>query len=405
MTSRASRTLVEANRPRIVAFNGKRSATVVLDRPVDYGRQPDGLADAAVWVLPSTSAAARGHSDISVWQQLADDARSCPPTLVPRSFATLGVSGCAAGPARHARPRPQATSPPAPVATTAPTRPAKRPPHRPRPRRRRPPAAPGRRSGGLAYSTASNDVVQAQPAPGSCHAIGSGLYSRPDPACTPGALNPAVSQATIDRTICVEGWTDTVRPPESVTEREKAASLAAYGDTGPLSAYEYDHFVPLELGGATNDPRNLWPEPGDSPNPKDAVEDELRQKVCDGRLSLAQAQREIVTNWVSLARARPTAPDEPTTGRHCTRSRRRVHAHRVVQLPLRRLRRVRALQPARSDRDGHRRRRPLRQLAHGWLRLCRRLLQAGRLRARTDHHRARRPGHLLDEPLNEPTSS
>jgi double-stranded uracil-DNA glycosylase len=69
-------TLVEANRPRIVAFNGKRSATVVLDRSVGYGPQPDGLADAAVWVLPSTSAAARGYWDISVWQQLAIDARA-----------------------------------------------------------------------------------------------------------------------------------------------------------------------------------------------------------------------------------------------------------------------------------------------------------------------------------------
>jgi hypothetical protein len=112
-----------------------------------------------------------------------------------------------------------------------------------------------------------------------------------------------VTQATIDRTICVEGWTATVRPLESITEQEKAASIAAYGGTGSLSDYEYDHFVPLELGGATNDPRNLWPEPGASPNPKDAVENELRSRVCDGRISLAAAQREIVKNWVALARS------------------------------------------------------------------------------------------------------
>ncbi len=235
-------------------------------------------------------------------------ARLCPSFGV--LVAALVLSGCASG----AGTTPSTVTPG--TSQTAPDLPrtsvAKAPEHRPRSRRRpRPPAAPGRRSGGLAYSTASNDVVQAQPAPGSCHAIGSGLYSRPDPACTPGALNPAVRQVTIERTICVEGWTDSVRPPESVTEPEKAASLAAYGDTGPLSAYEYDHFVPLELGGATNDPRNLWPEPGDSPNPKDAVEDELREKVCDGRLSLAQAQREIVTNWVSLTRLVPPRPTSP----------------------------------------------------------------------------------------------
>ena len=67
--------------------------------------------------------------------------------------------------------------------------------------------------------------------------------------------------------------------------------MAAYGDSGPRSRYEYDHFVPLELGGAVNDPRDLWPEPGASPNPKDAVEDELNREVCDGQMALAQAQR------------------------------------------------------------------------------------------------------------------
>ena len=70
---------------------------------------------------------------------------------------------------------------------------------------------------------------------------------------------PVVTQATIDRTICVSGWTETVRPPEGVTERGKWASMAAHGDTGSMDGYEYDHVVPLELASATNDPRNLWP--------------------------------------------------------------------------------------------------------------------------------------------------
>jgi hypothetical protein len=160
--------------------------------------------------------------------------------------------------------------------------------------------AGGQLASGLAYSTAAAGVVQPQPTAGSCHAIGTGPYSRPDPHCTPGALNPAVTQATIGRTICVDGWTSTVRPPGSVTEPEKHASMAAYGDTGRLSDYEYDHFVPLELGGAVNDPHNLWPELGATPNPKDGVEDELRQKVCDGQMTLAQAQRAIAANWTGV---------------------------------------------------------------------------------------------------------
>jgi len=120
----------------------------------------------------------------------------------------------------------------------------------------------------------------------------------PDPRCTPGAINPAVSPANVQSTICRRGYTDTVRPLESVTEPEKRASLAAYGETGPLHDYEYDHLVPLELGGAPNDPRNLWPEPGASPNPKDELEERLRSLVCDGELSLAAAQQEIAANWV-----------------------------------------------------------------------------------------------------------
>lgn len=214
-------------------------------------------------------------------------------------------------------------------------------------RRQRP-----RSSAGLVYSSASNSLVQKQPPAGSCHAIGSGVYSRPDSSCTPGALNPAVTQATIDRTICVSGWTETVRPPESVTEQEKAASMAAYGDSGSMDAYEYDHFVPLELGGATNDPRNLWPEPGASPNPKDAIEDSLRQAVCDRQISLARAQQEIVRNWSAYASRTSKAHSHatPATG-ECTVTASysaRYHDYDVY---------VRSNQPDRTvtvtDADGH----------------------------------------------------
>jgi hypothetical protein len=157
---------------------------------------------------------------------------------------------------------------------------------------------------GLVYSTAAAGSVQAQPAAGSCHAVGSGLEQRPDRRCTPGAANPAVTQARIGSTICHSGWTATVRPPVGVTSREKLASLRAYGDGAP-SGYEYDHLVPLELGGAVNDPRNLWPEP-DYPhrvgfylNPKDRLETVLKHKVCAGQMTLAVAQRLIAGNWVT----------------------------------------------------------------------------------------------------------
>ncbi|MFL5860332.1 MAG: hypothetical protein ACJ780_06085 [Solirubrobacteraceae bacterium] len=77
--------------------------------------------------------------------------------------------------------------------------------------------------------------------------------------------------------------------------------MAAYTDTRAPGKYEYDHLVPLELGGAVNDPRNLWPEPSSSPNPKDRVENALHRLVCDNEMTLAEAQHIIDTGWVSWA--------------------------------------------------------------------------------------------------------
>ena len=184
-----------------------------------------------------------------------------------------------------------------------------------RPKSHRPKAHRALSASGLPYSTASGHVVQPQPAPGACHATGHGLYSSPDRHCSPGALNPAVKQSTIDQTICVSGYTKTIRPPESVTNREKLASMAAYGDTGRSPHdFEYDHIVSLELGGAVNDPRNLWPEPGASPNPKDSVEDHLHSLVCDGQMPLAKAQHIIATGWISYAKTHGGSPpaEKPT---------------------------------------------------------------------------------------------
>jgi hypothetical protein len=95
-----------------------------------------------------------------------------------------------------------------------------------------------------------------------------------------------------------------------VTEPEKEASMAAFDNTADLSTLEYDHLVPLEIGGAVNDPRNLWPEPnyqGVSPdsyvlNPKDKLEDRLHDLVCSGEMPLGEAQRGIARDWVGAYR-------------------------------------------------------------------------------------------------------
>jgi hypothetical protein len=111
-----------------------------------------------------------------------------------------------------------------------------------------------------------------------------------DPVRTPGVLNPDVTQATIRATICVQGWTRTVRPPTDYTDALKRRQMRAYGETGPPSAYQEDHLISLELGGDPTDPRNLWPEPYPRAAQVDTIENELNAQVCDGALTLAQAQ-------------------------------------------------------------------------------------------------------------------
>jgi hypothetical protein len=65
---------------------------------------------------------------------------------------------------------------------------------------------------------------------------------------TPGSLNPDVTQATIGSTVCVRGWTSTVRPPTSYTSALKVQQMAEYGETDdPPSAYQEDHLISLEL--------------------------------------------------------------------------------------------------------------------------------------------------------------
>lgn len=120
----------------------------------------------------------------------------------------------------------------------------------------------------------------------------------PDPVCTPGAIDPAVTQQNIKSTICATGYTGKVRPPLSVTSPVKGALMSAYGIKASFSGYELDHLVPLELGGA-NSISNLWPEIGGSPNPKDTVENRLRREVCAGTLPLAQAQSAIAADWLT----------------------------------------------------------------------------------------------------------
>jgi hypothetical protein len=120
---------------------------------------------------------------------------------------------------------------------------------------------------------------------------------RPDPTCTPGAVDDTVTQDNIASTICVSGFTTKIRPPASATDKVKQDMYRAYAVPDGTSS-ELDHLVSLELGGS-NDGRNLWIEPGGIPNPKDTVENALHKAVCNHKVTLAAAQEAIATDWTT----------------------------------------------------------------------------------------------------------
>jgi hypothetical protein len=174
-------------------------------------------------------------------------------------------------------------------------------------------------------------AIQAQPAPGSCHYTYVGTFPLPDPHCTPGAISPEVTQSNIGSTICSSGYTSSIRPPESITEPEKEANAVSYGYTGSFSTAEYDHLIPLELGGDPNAPQNLWVEPNDNPNAmsvnnsKDELENVLNDMVCAGQITLFNAQFAISSNWVTAYQTYvgplPVfSPAPPSSGPWCTAS-------------------------------------------------------------------------------------
>lgn len=135
-----------------------------------------------------------------------------------------------------------------------------------------------------------------QSVPTNCNSV-NGL---PDPKCTPGSVDPRVTQDNIKNTICKSGYTKTVRPPVSYTEPLKVKLMKSYGIKDSLKDYELDHLIPLEVGGNPTDVKNLWPEPWHGNNTasmKDKFENYLHTQVCTGKMSLKDAQNEIATNW------------------------------------------------------------------------------------------------------------
>jgi len=117
----------------------------------------------------------------------------------------------------------------------------------------------------------------------------------PEPRLTPGATRPINASQ-----VCTPGPRDQMA---TISMAVRQAVFHEYGmDGSRLPEYEVDHLITPELGG-TDDIQNLWPEPYATTewnaHVKDELEDRLRQLVCQGKLDLPTAQRDISTNWIS----------------------------------------------------------------------------------------------------------
>jgi len=119
------------------------------------------------------------------------------------------------------------------------------------------------------------------------------VLAAPNPALTPGA---AVLETS--RELCQES-----RPKnKEVDSTVRRRVFAEYGlSNAPAQAYELDYLITPALGGA-DDIHNLWPHSYSNTEwnakVKDELEDRLRDLVCQGRLDLPTAQREIASNWI-----------------------------------------------------------------------------------------------------------
>lgn len=116
----------------------------------------------------------------------------------------------------------------------------------------------------------------------------------PDPKLTPGAtvlLSPGE--------VCSASSAKNKAVPVALRKQV----FEAYGiPHAEPRAYEVDYLITPALGGA-DDIHNLWPQSNSdtvwNARVKDDLEDHLRALVCEGKLDLGTAQREIAGNWIS----------------------------------------------------------------------------------------------------------
>jgi|TARA_R110000787_G_scaffold286368_4_gene404413 hypothetical protein len=139
----------------------------------------------------------------------------------------------------------------------------------------------------------------------------------------PGAIDPAITQANLDSTICDPAFlTRAATSPSWKAEMRRRMVDQTYRGQDP-TLFELDQLVPVKLGGARMNVQNLWLQPWSGPTGawnKNRIEDELHQQVCARQIPLKIAQQLIARDWkqvfdpstLPVAQAQPdSVPDVP----------------------------------------------------------------------------------------------
>jgi len=127
------------------------------------------------------------------------------------------------------------------------------------------------------------------------------VATAPSQAVPAEALNPDVHQDTIQQTICVAGYTASVRPSTTYTNGVKQKLLRENAlPASAASEFELDHRVPLALGGHPRNLQNLMLQPWDGKDgakAKDRLERSLQRLVGAGKVLLDDARKAIYVDW------------------------------------------------------------------------------------------------------------
>lgn len=130
------------------------------------------------------------------------------------------------------------------------------------------------------------------------------VHTLPMPTVTPGETDPRLTESVL---LAPTFRTGPYRPSTSVTDKIKVQTFALYGIANTpanMKAYELDHLISIELGGASTI-KNLWPEPWNAnvggydlgAHTKDKAENALRRAVVARKIKLADAQKMIASDW------------------------------------------------------------------------------------------------------------